>query len=75
MAVEKYVEDEEMFLANYSDGLTDLDLTEMIGRSDGERQGRHLPGASPPSQSFHLVDLDAGGKVACAAAGQRDPTC
>ena len=29
-AVRKYVENEEMFLANYSDGLIDMDLTEMI---------------------------------------------
>src|SRR5579871_6529014 len=30
MAVRKYVENEEMFLANYSDGLTDLNLSSMI---------------------------------------------
>src|SRR5262249_52082593 len=30
MAVRKYVEADEMFLANYSDGLTDLDLEKMI---------------------------------------------
>src|SRR3954449_2932802 len=30
MAVRKYVKDEEMFLANYSDGLTDLDLNAML---------------------------------------------
>ena len=30
VAVRKYVEDAEIFLANYSDGLTDLDLNAMI---------------------------------------------
>src|SRR6185503_12223747 len=30
VAVRKYVKDEEIFLANYSDGLTDLDLNTML---------------------------------------------
>jgi len=32
VAVRRYVEDEEIFLANYSDGLTNLDLNHMIGQ-------------------------------------------
>jgi glucose-1-phosphate cytidylyltransferase len=63
VAVRRYVEDEELFLANYSDGLTDLDLNAMLSefRQSG-RVGTFL--AVPPSQSFHLVDLDAEGEVA-----------
>src|SRR6476469_7147259 len=62
-AVRKYVEDEEIFLANYSDGLTDLDLDTMI---EAFRQSDNVASflAAPPSQSFHIVDLDAEGKVA-----------
>ena len=33
-AVQKYVENEEMFLANYSDGLTDLPLPKLIDFSN-----------------------------------------
>ena len=40
VAVRKYVEDEEIFLANYSDGLTDLDLQRDDRRVPGQRQGR-----------------------------------
>jgi glucose-1-phosphate cytidylyltransferase len=63
VAVRKYVQDEEMFLANYSDGLTDLDLNMMIAEF---RAGNHVASflAVPPSQSFHLVDLDSQGNVA-----------
>jgi glucose-1-phosphate cytidylyltransferase len=63
MAVRKYVENEEMFLANYSDGLTDLDLSRMV---EGFRQSRDVASfvAVPPSQSFHLVRADPDGHVA-----------
>ena len=53
-AVENYLEAEEVFLANYSDGLTDLVLPEMI-----EDFYKHDKIASflcvKPSQSFHLL--------------------
>ena len=63
VAVRKYVEDEEMFLANYSDGLTDLELPKMI--ETFEQSGKVASFmAVRPSQSFHLVDLDAEGDVA-----------
>lgn len=62
LAVRKYVEDEEMFLANYADGLTDLKLDDMIGtfRASG-KVASFL--AVPPSQSFHVVDLSEAGLV------------
>lgn len=61
-AVRKYVQDEEMFLANYSDGLTDMHLPAMIDRvRDSGKVASFL--AVPPSQSFHLVELGGNGDV------------
>jgi len=62
MAVRRYVENEEMFLANYSDGLTDMDLNRMI---ETFRATDHVAAfvAAPPSQSFHLVKMEPGGHV------------
>jgi glucose-1-phosphate cytidylyltransferase len=61
--VRRYVGDEEMFLANYADGLTDLHLPTMIKTFEGSgRVASFL--AVPPSQSFHLVDVDEHGDVA-----------
>lgn len=61
-AVRRYVEDEEIFLANYSDGLTDMDLGKMI---DTFRASEHVASflAVPPSQSFHLVKAEGDGRV------------
>ncbi len=63
VAVRKYVEDEEIFLANYADGLTDLDLNVMIEEFQASGKVASFL-AVPPSQSFHLVDLDLEGEVA-----------
>jgi glucose-1-phosphate cytidylyltransferase len=53
-AVEPYLRDEEIFLANYADGLTDLDLSRQVEtlRTSG-KVGCFL--AVKPSQSFHVV--------------------
>jgi glucose-1-phosphate cytidylyltransferase len=54
--VKKYLEGEEIFFANYSDGLTDLPLDKML-----EHFYRHDKIASfisvQPTQSFHLVSI------------------
>ena len=63
MAVRKYVEDEEMFLANYADGLTDLHLPDMIDTFEASDKVASFM-AVPPSQSFHLVDVEDDGEVA-----------
>src|SRR5512143_2905776 len=62
MAVRRYVQDEEMFLANYSDGLTDMDVTRMV---DTFRATDNVASfvAVPPSQSFHLVKVEPDGHV------------
>jgi glucose-1-phosphate cytidylyltransferase len=63
MAVRRYVQDEELFLANYSDGLTDMDLGKMI---ETVRASDNVASfvAVPPSQSFHLVKAEPDGHVA-----------
>jgi glucose-1-phosphate cytidylyltransferase len=62
VAAKKYVQDDEMFLANYSDGLTDMDLGRMI---EAFRQSGKVASfvAVPPSQSFHMVNMDGAGEV------------
>jgi len=56
-AVRKYVENDDVFLANYSDNLTNLPLPEMIG--DLQANGRVASFlAVRPSQSFHMVAFD-----------------
>ncbi len=58
-AVEKYLEGEEEFLANYSDGLTDISLNEQL-----DHFHEHGKIASflcvRPSLSYHLVSLREG---------------
>ena len=62
-AVRPYVESEEMFLANYSDGLTDLDLPAMI---ETFRTSDKIACCmcTRPSQSFHVVRLGQDNLVA-----------
>jgi glucose-1-phosphate cytidylyltransferase len=61
-AVEKYLVDEEIFLANYADGVTDLFLPNMIdGFIKSGKIGSFL--CVKPSQSFHIVSLKNGGIV------------
>ncbi len=61
-AVQKYLEGEEVFLANYSDGLTDLPLAKQI-----EHFYRHNKIASfasvKPNLSYHFVSCKNGGVV------------
>jgi glucose-1-phosphate cytidylyltransferase len=62
-AVEPYLKGEEMFLANYTDGLTDCRLPDII--DDFKRHdaiGSFL--SVRPIQSFHVVKVEENGKVA-----------
>jgi len=60
--VAPYLEGEEYFLANYSDGLTDYPLPEMIETfKNSGKVGAFL--CAPPSQSFHIVDLNQDNSV------------
>ena len=57
MAVEKYLKNEETFLVNYSDVLTDLPLPEMIDEfKESNRIGMFL--VTQPQRSFHVVDFN-----------------
>ena len=62
LAVRKLVENEEMFLANYSDGLSDAPLPEMIEffRASGKTACFI---AIRPNFSYHLVDFADDGTV------------
>lgn len=61
-AVRDYLAGEEMFLANYSDGLSDVNLTEMIEAFRVSGKVACFT-AVRPSFSLHLVDMNSGGKV------------
>jgi glucose-1-phosphate cytidylyltransferase len=58
-AVEKYVGDEEVFLANYSDGLSDLPLPEQLEHFQQEDKIASFL-CVKPSLSYHLVSVQPG---------------
>jgi glucose-1-phosphate cytidylyltransferase len=61
-AVRHLVKDEEMFLANYSDGLTDAPLPDMIRHfKESGKLGCFI--AIHPPISFHLAEFDGQGSV------------
>jgi glucose-1-phosphate cytidylyltransferase len=60
--VQPYLRDEEMFLANYSDGVSDLPLPAMIEYFRAKDAAACFAGVCP-TQSFHLVSLADGGRV------------
>jgi glucose-1-phosphate cytidylyltransferase len=62
LAVEKYLADEEVFLANYTDGLTDLDLS---GYLDFARQRRRIATflSVRPNLSYHVAQTGEDGIV------------
>jgi glucose-1-phosphate cytidylyltransferase len=61
-AVRSHLESEEVFLANYSDGLTDLDLDQYV--ADVTRQDKVASFLCvQPTQSFHVVSVDSNGAV------------
>ena len=62
MAVRHLVQDEDIFLANYSDGVTDLPLPEMIERFKASGKVACFVCVRPPF-NFHLVEFDSQGVV------------
>jgi len=61
-AVEKYLKEEELFLANYADGLTSLPLPDMINYfTKSGKIGCFI--CVKPSQTFHVVSLGRGNDV------------
>jgi len=61
-AVQPFLRGEEMFLANYSDGLSDLPLPAMIEHFQRHDAVASFAGVAPPA-SFHLVSVQDGGRV------------
>ena len=62
LAVRRYLGDDAEFLANYADGLSDLDLDEYL--ANFRRQGAIASFLCVrPSQSYHTVEIDDDGRV------------
>jgi len=61
-AVQKHVENEEMFLANYTDGLSDVPLPLTI---ENFKKSKNVASfvAVKPRASFHMIETDAEGSV------------
>ncbi|HOA73885.1 MAG TPA: sugar phosphate nucleotidyltransferase [Phycisphaerae bacterium] len=57
-AVQKYIKDDEVFLANYADSLTDLHLPDLIADFEARRPIAMFLSVRP-RQSFHVVTFDA----------------
>jgi glucose-1-phosphate cytidylyltransferase len=62
LAVQKYVMPEDVFLANYTDGLTDLDLTSYLAYAR-ERDKIATFLSVGPNLSYHVVQTGADGLV------------
>lgn len=61
-AVEKYLDGEEEFMANYSDGLSDLDLNTYLDHFRAQQKLATFLSVKP-SQSFHHVSSEPSGLV------------
>jgi glucose-1-phosphate cytidylyltransferase len=61
-AVREHVRGEEYFLANYSDGLTDVNLDDMIDRFKKSGKVACFLAIRPPL-TYHLADIDESGRV------------
>lgn len=69
-AVRKYLADDEIFMANYSDGLSDLYLPDYLDFF--EKQGKIASFLSvQPSASFHIVSASNEGLVSSIEAAQK----
>lgn len=63
MKVKEHLEGEEVFLANYSDGLTDLNLEEMTSWFENQTDKVASFVAHQPTHSFHVVKREEDGLV------------
>jgi glucose-1-phosphate cytidylyltransferase len=69
--VRHLLKSDEMFLANYSDGLTDLPLPKMVSEFKRSRKVAAFV-CAPPSQTFHVVRLDGNGNDVVGIEAVRD---
>ena len=63
MQIQEYVKDDEYFLANYTDALTDMYLPTMIDRFIAEKDKIGSLMAYKPIESFHTIASDENGLV------------
>jgi glucose-1-phosphate cytidylyltransferase len=61
-AVEKHLKDEEVFLANYSDGLSDVDLQTLVETFLRSKKLACFVSVKPRA-SFHMISVDGEGVV------------
>ncbi len=61
-AVEKYLQDDEVFLANYTDGLSDVNLDVLIETFRRSNRVRCFVSVKPRA-SFHMITVDPEGVV------------
>ncbi|CAD7044415.1 glucose-1-phosphate cytidylyltransferase [Pseudorhizobium endolithicum] len=61
-AVRHHVQNERMFLANYSDGLTDVDLTDMVAQFEASGKLACFLAVRPPL-TYHLAEIEPDGRV------------
>jgi glucose-1-phosphate cytidylyltransferase len=64
MAVRKLVDSDEIFFANYSDGLTDMDLDQQLAHFEQRSAVGSLLLVRPTNQSFHFASVGANDQVA-----------
>jgi glucose-1-phosphate cytidylyltransferase len=69
-AVRDHVKNEEMFLANYSDGLTDVDLDHMVETFKKSDKLACFLAVRPPL-TYHLADIGEDGSVAAFRSSDR----
>jgi glucose-1-phosphate cytidylyltransferase len=60
--VRDHVKNEKIFLANYSDGLTNVDLDDMIARFEASDKLACFLAVRPPL-TYHLADIEDDGRV------------
>lgn len=61
-AVREHVQNEEMFMANYSDGLTDMNLDDMIAHFKASNKVACFLAIRPPV-TYHVADIAQDGRV------------
>jgi glucose-1-phosphate cytidylyltransferase len=62
LRVKKYLQDDEMFLANYADGLTNLPLDDLVAKfSQSDKIAAFM--AAKPTRSFHITSFDKDNNV------------
>lgn len=63
MKVKEYLEGEEMFLANYADGLTDMHLPTLVDHFESQPEKVGCFMTYQPNESFHIVQANDSGLV------------